>query len=246
MVCTLVDVFVCGTSPLIVDVCHSLMCLCISLVLFSKLSTAVDCFLLSCMLPLGTELLEALNGNSNLTSNFKHYFNGLVLLAGMSKNEGHLSLVSSVTGWLNLCAGCVGKKQAKLEEKQDSLVPATYLLQYLAQLTTAVQFSTNRARCSERIALANEGDVLVQVSSLQSVSVVLDTVRACDVRGGWSWGGRRGVWPWVGDGGRGGWPYSVVDLARFPRDQHVMRLLNPNIDLARAKMLPSHSPCLSI
>eukprot|EP00731_Ephydatia_muelleri_P027266 Em0019g139a len=94
------------------------------------------------------ELLEALHGNSNLIPNFKHYFTGLMLLAGSSKNEGHLSLVSAVASWLKLCASFAGSKPANVEEKQDPLVPATYLLQYLAHLTTAVQFSTNRASSS--------------------------------------------------------------------------------------------------
>ena len=125
----------------------------------------MNCVLLSSMMPLGVELLECLhsNVNVNLVTNFKHYFNGLVLLAGSSQNEGHLALASAVTNWLKLCAGFMEAGKVKWEEKQDSLVPAAHMLQYLAQLSTAVQFSTNRARCSERISIANEGDVLLPV-----------------------------------------------------------------------------------
>lgn len=142
---------------------------------FSKISTSVDCLLLSSMLPLGAELLEGLRSNADLITNFKYYFNGLVLLAGSSQNEGHLALASAVTSWLNLCAGFM---EGRKWEKQDSLVPAANLLQYLAHLSTAVQFSTNRASCSERISIANEGDILVRVRGW------IDLV--CCVRGGGS------------------------------------------------------------
>ena len=195
----------------------------------SKRSTAVDSFLLSSMLPLGAELLEALHGNSNLIPNFKHYFTGLMLLAGSSKNEGHLSLVSAVASWLKLCASFAGSKPANVEEKQDPLVPATYLLQYLAHLTTAVQFSTNRARCSERISLANEGDILVQASPLQFV-VLNCCILSCALP-----------------------VYCVLVCLKClhvgkasQRPACNTRLLNPNIGHARAKTHPSHSPCLSI
>lgn len=136
----------------------------------------MNCVLLSSMMPLGVELLECLHSNVNLVTNFKHYFNGLVLLAGSSQNEGHLALASAVTNWLKLCAGFMEAGKVKWEEKQDSLVPAAHMLQYLAQLSTAVQFSTNRARCSERISIANEGDVLLAVRGGSSLHVFVGCV----------------------------------------------------------------------
>ena len=140
---------------------------------FSYLSItvpAVGCRLLSLLLPLGSELTEALSSQPKLLPVFKDYFDTVVLLAGTNRENGHLILSKAVEQWL---PACIQLLKGKEEEENASeggggkvMIPVGSLLQYLSHLTSAVQFITNMVKCTEMRSLAGDSDSLVQVIGL--------------------------------------------------------------------------------
>ena len=144
----------------------------------SKVDQALGCELLSAMLPLGSQLLDAQSSRDQMETSlsaFEDFFESLVLLAGTNKDNGHLILAKAVEEWIpfcvNLVKNVVGKDQPKEEEssetvkavdadkmKQASFIPVGAVFRYLSYLTSAVQFITNMVKCTEKRTLAGECD----------------------------------------------------------------------------------------
>lgn len=130
---------------------------------------------LTAILPLGTELMETLSPSTNPThaSIFKDFFNCLVSLAGTNKDDGHLQLVRAVVEWAPKCVQATLMTPTEGEPSEgpggdrrvgvtisESLGPINSLFQYLCQLTTAIQFSSNMVQYTEKRGVAAEDDSL--------------------------------------------------------------------------------------
>ena len=140
----------------------------------SKVDQALGSQLLSAMLPVGSQLLDAQAQQDKIETSleaFKDFFESLVFLAGTNKSGGHLILAKAVEEWLPLCVNLAKSHIEKVDtmdeegnaEKEDvqqkrALVPIGALFRYLSHLTSAVQFVNNMVKCTEKRSMAGEYD----------------------------------------------------------------------------------------
>lgn len=156
---------------------------------YSKMDPFFGPYLLTAILPLGTELMHTLSPSLNPSHSviFKDFFDCLVSLAGTNKNDGHLQLARAVVEWIPRCiqvtpmnlshddgTGTNGKEEGestgKESEKSESdsktsfekcFAPLSSLFLYISHLSTAVQFSSDMANYTVKRGVAGEDDPLL-------------------------------------------------------------------------------------
>ncbi|XP_074621519.1 E3 ubiquitin-protein ligase UBR4-like isoform X3 [Acropora palmata] len=119
--------------------------------------------LLKCLIPLGNELLPDVPSEwSNIGSKFGDLLNTAAVLAGAGDGSGHLTLCAAVIEWLEKCKTQLLVEANNEKEKESGVVEAAGpLLRYLAELMTALKYSSEKECPPSPSLCTGDGDSLI-------------------------------------------------------------------------------------